>query len=211
MMNGKRHQKLKSILVSSKLHRYTSHFLKLSVLILLATMVLSQEKYKEPRYTVIQTHGNIEIRDYGEYVVAKTTVPIKYKESESNMFRVLASYIFGENQTNEKIPMTAPVTTFSYNDSHSMLFYMLNSDSINDLPKPSGQDITFEKFDLGRCAVISFSWFVNEKRIVKYQNKLKKFLDTNKYLHEEQILVNRYDSPWKLPFMRRNEILIQLK
>ena len=73
-------------------------------------MVLSQEKYKEPRYTVIQTHGNIEIRDYGEYVVAKTTVPIKYKESESNMFRVLASYIFGENQTNEKIPMTAPVT-----------------------------------------------------------------------------------------------------
>ena len=174
-------------------------------------MMLSEQKYKEPIYTLLETHGNIEIREYGEYVVAKTTVPIMYKESESNMFRVLASYIFGGNQTNENIPMTAPVTTFSDKDSYSMLFYMLNSSSITDLPKPSGQNITFEKFNLGRCAVISFSWFVNEKKIIRYQNKLKKILDINQYQYEESILVNRYDSPWKIPFMRRNEILIKLK
>ena len=59
-------------------------------------MMLSEEKYKEPSYTLLETHGSIEIREYGVSVVAKTTVPIMYKELESNMFRVLASYIFGE-------------------------------------------------------------------------------------------------------------------
>ena len=60
------------------------------------------------------------------------------------MFRTLASYIFGGNEANVSIPMTAPVTTFRNIDSYDMLFYMLESERIQQLPKPSGQNITFE-------------------------------------------------------------------
>ena len=180
------------------------------ILFLFITMLISEEKYKEPAFKLIERHNNIEIRQYGEYIIAKTVIPIQKKDSENNMFRTLASYIFGSNEKNQSIPMTAPVTTLETNDTYEMLFYMLESDRIEDLPNPSNQNITFEKFNLGKCAVISFSWFVNEKKIKKYQNELNKFLTSNGYRPTSPFMVNRYDPPWKLPFMRRNEILVKI-
>ena len=129
------------------------------LLFLFFTILHSETNYKEPDFILLDVSGGVEIREYGEYIVAKTSVPLKQKYSENNMFRTLASYIFGDNQKKQNIPMTAPVTTFKNIDSYDMLFYMLESDSINHLPKPSGQNITFEKFNLGKCAVISFSVF----------------------------------------------------
>ena len=54
--------------------------------------------------------------------------------------------------------MTAPVTTFEDNESYSMLFYMLESDEIKDLPNPSGQNITLDKFNLGKL-VFSINFY----------------------------------------------------
>tara|TARA_B100001250_G_C19618030_1_gene708040 strand:- start:118 stop:690 length:573 start_codon:yes stop_codon:yes gene_type:complete len=179
--------------------------------IILFTMLLSEDKYKEPSFTLLQSKGNIEIRQYKECIVARTSLIKNQRESDNNMFRVLASYIFGGNDNNESIPMTAPVTTFEDTNSYNMLFYMLESNEINDLPNPSGQNITFDKFDLGKCAVIKFSWYVNDKKINKYQKKLKKFIADSGYKIESPFMVNRYDSPWTLPFMRRNEVLVQIK
>ena len=179
--------------------------------ILFATMLLSKSKYKEPEFLLLKQENNIEIRQYKEYVIAKTARSLDQVEPDNSMFRVLASYIFGRNEKNQNIPMTAPVTTYQDNNLSHMLFYMLDSDEIKDLPKPSGQDITFEKFNLNKCAVIRFSWFVNQKKINKYQAQLEKFIQDNGYTKESSYMINRYDSPWTLPFIRRNEILIKIK
>ena len=183
--------------------------MKLIIIILFSSMLFSSDKYKEPSYALLEKDNNIEIREYGSYIVARTSINVNDVE-ENNMFRTLASYIFGSNEKNQSIPMTAPVTTLETNDTYEMLFYMLESDHIEDLPNPSNQNITFEKFNLGKCAVISFSWFVNEKKIKKYQNELNKFLTSNGYRPTSPFMVNRYDPPWKLPFMRRNEILVKI-
>ena len=82
------------------------------ILIIIFTSMIFSEKVKEPKYKVIKKEGDIEIREYGTYVVAKTSIS-KDSNSDNNMFRTLASYIFGGNKKNESIPMTAPVTTFS--------------------------------------------------------------------------------------------------
>ena len=174
-------------------------------------MLLSEQKYNEPSFILLDAQDNIEIRQYNEYIVAKTSISLNNNESDNNMFRVLASYIFGKNEKKQSIPMTAPVTTFENDTSQNMLFYMLNTEDINTLPNPAGQNITLEKFSLGKCAVISFSWFVNDKKINKYTNKLQKFLDDNGYIQQSPFMVNRYDPPWKLPFLRRNEILVKIK
>ena len=185
--------------------------MRLITLTILTTMLLSENIYKEPNYTLLHKKKNIEIRQYSEYIVAKTTVSLNDgRELENNMFRTLASYIFGRNQKSQNIPMTAPVTTFKDDDAYNMLFYMLDSKDIKDLPSPSGQDITFEKFNLDKCAVIRFSWFVNDRKIIKYKNRLQKFLDDNGYKATSPFMINRYDSPWRLPFMRRNEVLVKI-
>ena len=175
-------------------------------------MLMPENIYKEPNFTLLYSKKNIEVREYDEYIVAKTKVSLEHgRKLDNNMFRTLASYIFGRNENNQKIPMTAPVTTFKDNNAYNMLFYMLDSNDIKDLPNPSGQNITFEKFKLEKCAVIRFSWFVNNQKITKYTNKLKKFLNDNGYEPISPFMINRYDSPWKLPFMRRNEILVKIK
>ena len=181
------------------------------ILFLFLTMLHSENHYKEPSFILLSSTGRVEIREYGEHIIAKTSVPLKQNYSENNMFRILASYIFGGNQKKQNIPMTAPVTTFKTIDSYDMLFYMLESDSIKQLPKPSGQNITFEKFNLGKCAVIGFSGFVNSNKIRKYEKKLNKFLKKNNYTPISPFMVNRYNSPWVLPWNRRNEVLVKIK
>ena len=107
-------------------------FILFLIITIMATTLLSEEKYKEPSFKLIESKNNIEIREYGQYIVAKTTIKPEKVELENNMFRVLASYIFGGNEQNQSIPMTAPVTTFEDENSYNMLFYMLNSNETLD-------------------------------------------------------------------------------
>ena len=64
------------------------------------------------------------------------------------MFRTLASYIFGGNDNNERIPMTAPVTSFIDKNEQNMIFYILGEKNIQDLPTPDNRNIKLEKFNL---------------------------------------------------------------
>ena len=185
--------------------------MKFIIFIFFSSVLFSNNKYMEPEFVLLHRNKNIEVRQYSEYVIAKTTITSKQIKSDNNMFRTLASYIFGGNTKNQNIPMTAPVTTFQDDNSYGMLFYMLNSNNIEELPEPKNQNIIIEKFNLGKCVVINFSWFINDRKINKYQNKLKKFLKDNGYIQKSPFMVNRYDPPWKLPFMRRNEVLVQIQ
>ena len=58
---------------------------------------------------MIFDEANKEIRYYDSYIVAKTTVKGEFKEAQGAAFRILAGYIFGDNEKKQKIAMTAPV------------------------------------------------------------------------------------------------------
>ena len=150
--------------------------MRIILLIFFFNMLIANEKYKEPSFSLIDKKDNIELRQYDEYVIARTSIPVNQSEEDNNMFRVLASYIFGRNEKNQSIPMTAPVTTYKNNDTYDMIFYMLDVNNIQELPNPSGQNISLEKFNLGKCAVIGFSWFASKNKINKYTEKLKKYV-----------------------------------
>lgn len=73
---------------------------------------------EEPKYEVLSSQGQIELRRYPAFVVAETTVEGDMDAASSKGFRAIADYIFGNNRANtpaadatsEKIAMTAPVT-----------------------------------------------------------------------------------------------------
>jgi hypothetical protein len=174
-------------------------------------MLLSENSYKEPQYTVISKNSNIEIRQYNQYIVAKTSIDKGESEEDNNMFRTLASYIFGGNTKNQSIPMTAPVTTYNDGKTYNMIFYMLSVDDSTDLPVPNNSKINLETFTLGKCAVLEFSWFTSESRVKKFKAELSTYLDENNLKALSPFMVNRYDPPWRLPFMRRNEIIVKIQ
>ena len=64
---------------------------------------------EEPEYEVVQTYPDFELRRYAPYLVAETEVTGDFDEVGNSAFRILAAYIFGENRTQEKMEMTAPV------------------------------------------------------------------------------------------------------
>lgn len=65
---------------------------------------------EEPKYTVLEKEPPFEIRSYEPMIVAEAQVEGDLDEASSQGFRLIAAYIFGQNQVSEKIAMTAPVT-----------------------------------------------------------------------------------------------------
>ena len=172
-------------------------------------MILSSENYKEPLFDLLSREGVIEIRNYSKCIIAKTSIDT-INQDDNNMFRTLASYIFGNNKENKSIAMTAPVTTYQKDSSYSMIFYMLDANKVSQLPETNGQNIEFETFDLGKCAVIPFSWFTTDARVSAYSDQLINYIEGKGLKQLSPIMVNRYDPPWKLPFLRRNEVLVRI-
>jgi hypothetical protein len=65
---------------------------------------------EQPKYQVVESSGNIEIRDYAPQIVAEAEVAGDRRDAIGKGFRIIADYIFGNNTSAQKMPMTAPVT-----------------------------------------------------------------------------------------------------
>jgi hypothetical protein len=61
-------------------------------------------------YSVEISEQPFEVRDYAPAIVASVQVDGAREDAVNAGFRILAGYIFGDNQTQGKIAMTAPVT-----------------------------------------------------------------------------------------------------
>ena len=152
-----------------------------------------------------------------------------YKEAQSEAFSILAGYIFGKNETKQKISMTAPVTQEapptsekismtapvmqeSSGDSWVMSFMMPSKYTIANLPIPIDKRVTFEKITPKLVAVIRYSWGRGTDRNKKKADELLLWLKSQPGY--QPVLTPKsagYDPPWTLPFLRRNEMLVDLE
>ena len=84
--------------------------------------IKSQRNIETYPYKVTITYDSFEIRDYEPTLFTSVKLSTKnYKESSSKGFSILAGYIFGDNDRNEKIAMTSPVA-MTLEDPITMLF-----------------------------------------------------------------------------------------
>ena len=180
-----------------------------------------------PSYKVILKQDNKEIRQYAEYVVAKTTVRGKFKDAQGEGFRILAGYIFGKNESrqkmtmtapvvqrpeSEKISMTAPVVMSPNQDSTwTMTFSMPSAYTLETLPVPTDKRIQIEKVQGKTVAALTFSGLWNESKNTEKGTELTEWLKNfQEYAPSSPPMFAGYNPPWTLPFFRRNEILIDL-
>ena len=188
---------------------------------------------EELKYSVISKSADFEIREYQPYISAVASKKGPYKEVQGDLFRILAGYIFGKNSTDSKIAMTAPVQTNpETKDTREiiamtapvlmnpesegvwkMAFSMPSKYTMQSLPKPLDPRITLVEVPAKKFAVIRFSGSYDD--LEKRRNKaeeLSKWLSTQpQYKKVSEPVFAGYDPPFTLPFLRRNEVLIEIK
>lgn len=179
---------------------------------------------EQAKYSVIQVTDSIEIRDYAPKIIAQTEISGERKEAISQGFRVIADYIFGNNtssqkvsmtapvmqQQSEKIAMTAPVLQEGSDDNWSVAFVMPDEYTIETLPKPNNQMVKLIEVPAKRFAVIRFTGAANEESLQVRSNELGAYIKANNLNAVSAPAYAFYNPPWTLPFMRRNEVMIEI-
>jgi hypothetical protein len=161
-------------------------------------------------YVVNKVYDTFEIRSYEATLF--TSVQLsgnKYKDASSKGFSLLAGYIFGGNDKNEKIAMTSPVS-MSLGDSMTMMFMVPKKFSKETLPAPNQSQIKFVEQPAKTIAAISFGGWASDEKIEKYKQKLKSALDTEKIGYTNRFYFLGYNPPYEV-FNRKNEIIVELE
>lgn len=194
-----------------------------------ASQTASAQETEQPKYTVISTANNVEIRQYGSMIVAEASVEGERGRAMSRGFRIIADYIFGNNlssskvamtspvaqqaspqRSGEKIAMTSPVTQQSQGDSWQVRFIMPSEYTMETLPTPANPAVSLIEVPGKRVAVIRFSGMARSGEVSRYQSDLEAFLAAKNLTAAASPTYAFYDGPWTPPQMRRNEIMIEL-
>jgi len=177
---------------------------------------------EEAPYEVVKVEGSFEIRDYAPHILAETLVDGDFDEAGSSAFRRLFSYISGDNrsqtkiamtapvsqQSGEKIDMTAPVGQQKSGDQWVVSFMMPASYNMETLPAPDDPLVTLRQVPARRMATIRYSGFWSEKNYQKNKTKLDSWVQKEGLSVNGEPIWARYNAPFVPWFMRRNEILL---
>lgn len=180
---------------------------------------------EEPAFKLVTKDGNIEVRDYPALIAAEAHVKGSREAAVNEGFRLIADYIFGNNRqkakvamtapvtqsaSGEKIAMTAPVTQAGNGNSWTVRFIMPSRYTMATLPEPNNARVSLVSIQPQRYAVICFSGLAGEADIKNKTQELTLWITEKKLMTDGQVTLARYDPPWTLWFMRRNELLIPL-
>jgi hypothetical protein len=160
-------------------------------------------------YEVLKEFDSFEIRQYEASLFTSVTMNTsKYEEASSRGFSKLAGYIFGKNQTNEKIAMTSPVA-MTLEDSMTMMFMVPKKYKKEDLPEPKEGGISFEEVPAKKMAAIRFGGWANTEKIDRYKQQLKSALAKEGISHDNNFFYLGYNPPYDM-INRRNEIVVEV-
>jgi hypothetical protein len=198
---------------------------------------------EEPAYTVVQRDAAFEVRQYAPRVVAEVVVAGSADDAGNQGFRLLAGYIFGKNQGERKLPMTAPVTlaagpvhasaaapgagpalasdavrlpmTAPVNQAavpggYLVQFMMPQGQTLATLPEPTDPRVQLRVLPAERYAVIRYSGSWSQSGFDAHLATLRQALAGAGLHSEGEPVFARYNSPFALPFFRRNEIWLKL-
>ena len=179
----------------------------------------------EPKYSVERKTDYYEIRLYSSTIVAQTQVDEKFDAAGNKAFRVLADYIFGNNKSKTKISMTAPVAQQAVSEKIEMTapvsqiknlggylvqFTMPEEYTMATLPEPNDSRVQLVEILGRKIVVFSYSGSWSENR---YKNKLEEFrtiLSNDNVSTVGEPIFARFNSPFQLWFLRRNEIWLEV-
>lgn len=182
---------------------------------------------EQPKYQVIESfNGGTEVRKYAERIAAEVTVESSDSDqARSDGFNVLAGYIFGKNNQKQSIAMTSPVEINSKGKSIAMTtpvevnvrggamtmrFFMPSSYSMDALPQPTDSRIKLIEVPGETVAALRYSGSTKESAVASKTATLLDVLKSSKWKVVGPSKAYFYNPPWTIPFLRRNEVMVEV-
>ena len=165
---------------------------------------------EEPSYRSILQETPFEVREYPALIAAEVTVSGERSDAVSAGFRLLAGYIFGGNTRKQSIAMTAPVMQSPDPSGWIIRFIMPASYTLETLPTPNDQKVRLVSLPPKRLAVVRFSGLVDDNDVEQQTAVLRAFIAKQKLTAIGTPSLARYDPPWTLWFLRRNEVMLEV-
>jgi DNA gyrase inhibitor GyrI len=160
---------------------------------------------EEAKYDVVKSSDVYEIRKYSDRLAIQVA-----STSGNNGFRKLFNYISGNNEKNQKIKMTVPVTVMEKSGNMTMQFYLPSKFDKNNVPDPTASDVEVINIEGGYYAVIRYSGRASENNFIKHKGILENELYRDGILIKSSAIKATYNSPFTLPLMRRNEAMFKV-
>ncbi len=195
----------------------------------LISMASSASAIEEPSYKVIKEYAQFEVREYAPYIVAEVTVPGPADKAGGVAFGYLGGYIFGKNKGTKKIEMTAPVSQQPaqapvpikidmtapviqkpVDQEFVVQFTMPKTFTMATLPEPNDPKVKLREVPSQTLAVITYSGSWSQNLYEEKLAALRKALQDEGMRTKGEAIFSRYNGPVSLPFLRRNEIWLEL-
>lgn len=203
-------------------------YLSACVIIVSATLILSgcAVGIEKPKYTVLEKQGRFEVRQYPPQLIAETIVDADFEDAGNIAFKRLYSYISGNNKKKESISMTAPVSQQNLSEKISMTapviqtpfegkyavsFLMPSKYTLETLPEPLDPSVTIKQVPAQTMAAVRYSGTWSQEKYQKQKASLEKFIQQKNLTPTADPIFARYNPPFELWFLKRNEVLIPIK
>jgi hypothetical protein len=182
---------------------------------------------EEPGFERVGTREGYELRRYPGYSVAETEVTGSQADVGNAAFRILAKYIFGGNVTQQSIAMTAPVIQAQSEKiamtapviqqpgdtpgSYVVQFTMPSKYTLDTLPKPNDARVRLREVPDRVVAARTYKGGWSLKRYEEELAVLRAAMQRDGLVAVSEPQWARYNSPFSLPFTRRNEIWLEIR
>jgi len=180
---------------------------------------------EKPAYQVLEKEGRFELRLYDPYITSNVKIKAdNYREAASRGFSPLANYIFGGNRARDKISMTVPVTAeptgekiamttpvaISGSGEYTVSFLIPKKYSMETLPIPLNEKVTFEEHPQRKVAAVRFSGYFQQPNFEKHIRTLRDWIERKGLQEKGEPVVAGYNPPITPWFLKHNEVLIEV-
>ena len=186
--------------------------------------------FEEPTYRLLKKASDYELRAYPSYIVAEVTVETDAARAGNAAFGTLAAYIGGANRAarviemtapvtqqaadrsdrpraGQKIPMTAPVTQTAKGPGAQVVQFIMPADfTLDTTPAPTDSRVRIRKIEARVVAVRRYSGRWTMSNLESNDRALQAALVRDKVEVTGPMEWARFDSPFRLWFLRRNEV-----
>jgi SOUL heme-binding protein len=187
-----------------------------------------------PEYDIVQRRldAGYEIRQYKPFSVCSVSMnaprPMDSERTDAKLgepkvggaraFGALAGYLFGKNQQETAMKMTAPVLTNGQGDSKRMSFVLpskyWNEDGLSLAPTPlDGSGVQLLRRNNESRAVIMFGGYASKQEVDKKKSKLVSSILKDKeweIVDADSITLAQYNDPFTPPWKRLNEVSVEV-